>query len=451
MTMTSIRKFKIIGVGFGPANIALAAALEECGLINDAHFFERAPATTWQPGMLINNSDIQNHPLRDLVTPRNPKSHYSFTNFLHVKGRLFEYLNTGLSYPYRVEYEQYVCWVASHFSANVSYSTEIVRIEPVFTRGKVGDVIAGYRLTDQAGRVYECEHLVMAPGRTRHVPPEFQPFLSDRVVHLCDYLPTVKSLSSGPAPRRICVVGGSQSAVELTADLSERFPDAEVHAVHRAYGFRQKDVSPFTNEVYFPQFVDEFYEASVENRASMRSDLHLTNYSCADLDVLDALYRKIYVQKIQDRQTIFVHRRSHVYPLSVLEDGCTRVSIRNRDSGQQEEMLFDLVILATGFKDIGVGETKEKYPSILSDLIDYIEVNREGVIRVGRDYSVSVREDFRGGGKCFLNGLCESTHGMGDAGSFSLLSLRSSDIIASIGHTVGEPLERMDDVNLGVA
>jgi len=449
--MASTRKFKIIGVGFGPANIALAAALEECGMLEDAHFFERAPATTWQPGMLINNSDIQNHPLRDLVTPRNPKSHYSFTNFLHVKGRLFEYLNTGLNYPYRVEYEQYVCWVASHFSAQVSYSTEISSIEPLFSRGAKGRAISGYRVTDQAGREYECEHLILAPGRTRHVPPEFAPFLSDRVVHLCDYLPAVTALSSGNAPTRICVVGGSQSAVELTADLAERFPNAEVHAVHRAYGFRQKDVSPFTNEVYFPQFVDEFYQSSDDTRASMRSDLHLTNYSSADLDVLDALYRKIYVQKIQGRQTIFVHRRSYATPLSALEDGRTRVAIHARDSDQQVEMPFDLVILATGFKDLGVGETKEKYPAILSDLIGYIEVNREGVVRVGRDYSVPVRTEVRGSGKCFLNGLCESTHGMGDAGSFSLLSLRSSDIIASIERAEEELMAHTGDASVGVA
>jgi L-ornithine N5-oxygenase len=32
----------------------------------------------------------------------------------------------------------------------------------------------------------------------------------------------------------------------------------------------------------------------------------------------------------------------------------------------------------------------------------------------------------------YLNGLCESTHGMGDAGSFSLLALRSARIARSL-------------------
>ena len=32
----------------------------------------------------------------------------------------------------------------------------------------------------------------------------------------------------------------------------------------------------------------------------------------------------------------------------------------------------------------------------------------------------------------FLNGLCESSHGIGDAGSFSLLSLRAKTIAESL-------------------
>lgn len=449
--MDKTRKFKILGVGFGPANIALAAALEESGLLKDAHFFERAKETTWQPGMLINNSDIQNHPLRDLVTPRNPKSHYSFTNFLHVKGRLFEYLNTGLSYPYRIEYEQYVCWVASHFKDHVSYGINISKIEPLFSESSKHDVISGYRVIDQDGNAYECEHLVVAPGRTRYVPVEFEPLLSDRVVHLCDYLPAVTELASGKLPERICVIGGSQSAVELTADLADRFPLAKIHAVHRAYGFRQKDVSPFTNEVYFPEFVDEFYQASDETRSSIRGDLHLTNYSSSDLDVLDALYRKIYVQKIQGKQRIFLHRRSFARPLISFDDGRTHMAVCSRDRADEVEMTFDLVVLATGFKDLGVGEGREKYPAVLSDLVRYSELDRSGVIQVNRDYSVSLQTGYGGQAKCFLNGLCESTHGMGDAGSFSLLSLRSSEIIESIRSTENDVSAPMSGVKVDAA
>jgi lysine/ornithine N-monooxygenase len=44
----------------------------------------------------------------------------------------------------------------------------------------------------------------------------------------------------------------------------------------------------------------------------------------------------------------------------------------------------------------------------------------------------------------YLNGLCESTHGFGDAGSFSLLALRSSTIARSVSEAISLP--RVDDV-----
>jgi L-ornithine N5-oxygenase len=47
---------------------------------------------------------------------------------------------------------------------------------------------------------------------------------------------------------------------------------------------------------------------------------------------------------------------------------------------------------------------------------------------VERDYQVRTQA----GLPLFLNGLCESSHGLGDAGSFSLLSLRASEILQSL-------------------
>ena len=64
----------VIGVGFGPANLALAIAFEELDIPLSIHFLDKRVGPGWQDGMLLDSSDIQNHPLRDLVTPRNPRS-----------------------------------------------------------------------------------------------------------------------------------------------------------------------------------------------------------------------------------------------------------------------------------------------------------------------------------------------------------------------------------------
>src|SRR3990167_11438332 len=92
-----------IGIGFGPANIALAIQLQENELEGKLNylFIDSNVDSMWQREMLISGSDIQNVPVRDLITPINPQSHYSFINYLHENDRYFKYYGTGLIYPLR--------------------------------------------------------------------------------------------------------------------------------------------------------------------------------------------------------------------------------------------------------------------------------------------------------------------------------------------------------------
>ena len=46
--------------------------------------------------------------LKDLVTLRNPRSRFSFLNYLHATGRLDEFINLGSFSPYRLEISDYL-------------------------------------------------------------------------------------------------------------------------------------------------------------------------------------------------------------------------------------------------------------------------------------------------------------------------------------------------------
>lgn len=51
---------------------------------------------------------------------------------------------------------------------------------------------------------------------------------------------------------------------------------------------------------------------------------------------------------------------------------------------------------------------------------------KDGAIQVGYRYNL---EFYSGApGEILMNGLCEETHGMGDVGSISLMSIRAQDI-----------------------
>ncbi len=414
--------FDVLGIGFGPANIAVAVANEELGANLRIRYFEKNKTSAWQVGMQFGQSDIQNHPLRDLATPRNPRSAYSFTNFLHTKGRLYEFLNLGKTYALRTEYSQYIEWVAQHFSDCVAYETAVQSVECVRIDGQ-----SLYKLTTGTGGVFYGRALLAAPGRTPYMPAPFDQLDSPSLIHLNDFIPTLEKRRGQPLGK-IAVVGGSQSAVEILLHLADIAPDSEVYGFSRAFGYRMKDASPFTGEVYFPQFVDTYYAGTREQKKRLDRDLRYTNYSAADADVLDALYLKIYQQKLAGKEKTVIVRSSDILAAQKLGSDRVRISYTTIESAGVTDTDFDLVILATGFKNLGASEGEEKFPAILADVVPFAATDADGVIQVNQDYSIVMKEGLPHA-PCYLNGLCENSHGMGDAGSFSLLALRSAVIV----------------------
>src|SRR5690606_30972524 len=105
-------------------------------------------------------------------------------------------------------------------------------------------------------------------------------------------------------PRRVAVIGGSQSAVEVTLDLARRFPEAEVHLLTRAPGLALKDTSPFSEEGYFPAFVDYYHRASRSSKHVLDAYMRRTNYSSVDEDVLHRLYVLMYEQGLEGQRRV---------------------------------------------------------------------------------------------------------------------------------------------------
>ncbi|WP_137820268.1 lysine N(6)-hydroxylase/L-ornithine N(5)-oxygenase family protein [Pseudomonas sp. 2FG] len=429
--------YDVIGIGFGPANIALAIALEELEFAGSRLFLERHSSTKWQPEMMLAGSDIQNHPSRDLVTPRNPRSRYTFTNFLFENDRLFEHLNLGLEFPLRSEFAEYVRWVAGFFAKDVAYNQAVTTIQ-------VDPASNLYCVTTQTGNQFFARSLVLAPGRTPVIPQAFADCAPDRVFHLTQYLGRLAQLAQQRELKRVAVVGGSQSAIEIMLHLRHSYPQLEIINVQRGYGFRLKDTSQFSEHVYFPAFVDQYYNSSAEAKKNINRHLHYTNYSAADADVISELYVGMYEDKLQGKDRITIKNLSEIQSCTPSAQGYTLTVLGTQ--GQTAEQLPDLdaIVLATGFRNLGTGAQDERFPAILRDLAESLDCDAQGVIRIGRDYRLSARKGYSLPA-LYLNGLCESSHGYGDAGSFSLLSLRARDIFNSLSEQLGqvEPAERI--------
>ena len=422
--------YDMVGIGFGPANLALAIALHETDSDLSIRFLEARPGPTWQSAMMLAGSDIQNHPVRDLVSLRNPRSRYSFINYLFEHDRLLAHLNLPREFPLRREYEQYICWAANDFARLVEYQSYVTGIGT----GRGDDGEPCYTVSTAAGAQYQARALVLGTGRTPYLPAPLATLKSPRVFHLTEYLPALDRLTAqgiitdGRAtPLDIAVVGGSQSAVELTLDLTRRFPTARVTIYVRPYSLRQKDTSPFSEEGYFPEFTDYYYRAPRHRKDALDSYLRLTNYSAADGDVLRELYSLIYEQRLEGSQRVFVRGSRQIRHADVDDTG-VHLQIEELNTGEYEEVRADIVVLATGFRDLGPSEHQERVPPLLDDLAQQFAFDDQGYLEVSYDYEVQTSA--ANTPPVFLNGLCESSHGIGDSGSFSLLSLRA-EVIAS--------------------
>ena len=83
----------LICVGFGPASLAIAVALYDALESKDpmlrshdpkVRFLERQEKFAWHAGMLLPRSKMQISFIKDLATLRNPRSRFTFLNYLHT-------------------------------------------------------------------------------------------------------------------------------------------------------------------------------------------------------------------------------------------------------------------------------------------------------------------------------------------------------------------------------
>ncbi|ACY18640.1 lysine N(6)-hydroxylase/L-ornithine N(5)-oxygenase family protein [Haliangium ochraceum] len=429
------KPYDILGVGFGPGNLALAISLEELLPGLDVHFLDAAPGPSWQQSMMLHRANIQHHPSIDLATPRNPRSRYTFNNYLFENDLLFKHFNLGLEYPLRKDYARYVVWAAKQFAQLVDYEQRVDEIA-------LDSAAAGapsYRVRTRTGDEYAGRILVLATGRTPYIPPVFAELRSERILHLMHYLDHIDELIERRGARRIAVIGASQSAVEILLDLSQRHPEVEVLSYLRHFGFRLKDTSPFMEASVHPEYVEPFYRASAEQKRQINEDLRYLNYSAADMDVLKDLALTLYEHELDGREQIQIINNHHLRS-ATLESECVRLIAEHRYEGTVDEREVDAVVLATGFRDLGPDPQQERFPALLAPLMSKLRTDASGVLHVNLDYSVSPRDAGSELPPMFLNGLCEGSHGVSDAGSFSLLSLRSKKLVEAIARRLDRQL-----------
>ena len=421
----------LIGVGVGPANLSLASLLttaRERGLTSiTATFFECEATVFWHSLQMFPGSLMQTEFYRDLVTPIDPTSKFSFLNYLKAQARLDQFFCSSTIYPTRREFEDYFRWVAGQIG-DVVFGVEVNCVDYDATRNVfVVD-------TGTHGRC-ETKHVVFGCGARPRSGVEGR--RSNRIVDVSRLLSFIfpESLS------RVLVVGGGQSAAECLNYLLDQFSEQPVRIdwATSETSFRALDTSNFSRETFSTAYAQIFSTISGEARETINQDNKSVANGITPL-CAQTLYQRLYRLRHfppSDKACPVVHLQANTAVVETREEPAgVSVATHIVSTGKTDIVVYDCVILCTGLDD----------ETILESSIIGPELRRRLHKKQDRD-GYAVTWDGPPNRMIFVQSQNKATHGLGDT-SFVTAAGRNAAILNSIA---GREIYTIDESDLLVA
>ena len=418
--------YDLVCVGFGPAALAIAVALEDARThFKQRHpkvcFLEKQDTFRWHAGMMIPGSKMQISFLKDMATFRDPKSHFTFLHYLHTRRRLASFANLGTFLPDRLEFEDYLKWCASHFSDQVRYGQKVTSV----SAGTHGPVVDHFIVesTGLQGRksTLRTRNVVLSVGGRPSIPAVFPQH--QNILHSSQYISKISSiLPDQQAPHSIAVVGSGQSAAEVFHDLHSRYPHSLTYLIFRDTTLKPSDDSPFVNEAFDPDRVDTFYSTPEADRKTALASVRATNYSVVRLELLEQIYHNQYLQRItQSDEEQWQHR---ILPSRTITSVSTDPLTLHLQPSSPETLPVSAIIAATGY-------TRSAHTHLLRNLA-HLSASPSTPWKIKRDYSLHLDPTLVSP-RCgiYVQGGAEATHGISDT-LLSILATRSGELAKHI-------------------
>lgn len=251
----------LLCIGFGPASLAIAVALHdalEAEATGKGHglkttqpkvtFLERQEKFAWHAGMQIPGAKMQISFMKDLATFRNPRSEFTFINYLFQNNRLVQFTNLSTFLPKRIEYEDYMRWAAGAFEDVVSYGEEVVSVV-ADDKTKGSHTVSSFTVTSRNTKTRElstrrAKNVVIAVGGRPRIPKPLA-INHPRIIHSSQYrVACANMFANTTRPLKIAVVGGGQSAAEIYNNIPSQFPNAHSVLLIKGAALRPSDDSP---------------------------------------------------------------------------------------------------------------------------------------------------------------------------------------------------------------
>lgn len=415
---------EILGVGFGPSNMAIAVALKDANKKSNYLFLEAKKKFEWHSGMIMPEGQLQVPFFRDLATLRDPKSPHTFLNYLHEKKRLDLFINLRTFYPSRMEYHDYLTWISKKFHDVVRYSHIVSSIEPVIIKGLCTYFsVHGKNLLKNEEFCFFAKNIILGVGLSPNIPDCARLINDDRIIHTSNFSKQINMQFTNKKKKfHFIVVGAGQSAAESTQYLLNRYPNARISLCFRGSTLRGCDSNPFVNLNYHQNKVAKFYNYPQKTKNHILNELRNSNYSVIDSSILSMLYERIYYDTTRKKQSLLIKPFLDLQDIT-LEKDTVNGHFLNSSTDALETIQADAIILATGYKN-------DVYKNLLNNIASHVQKDNEGHYLVNSDYEISTEESIKA--RIFIQGTNEKTHGPSDQ-TLSVLSTRAQNILKSIG------------------
>jgi L-ornithine N5-oxygenase len=159
--------------------------------------------------------------------------------------------------------------------------------------------------------------------------------------------------------------------------------------------------------------------------------MHRTNYAGLTPEMLDTLYRQMYVERLTGTERIEMMPMVDVAQAELDGDEVV-LTLVDRKSGRRTVRRCDVVLLGTGFA--------KQMPKIIQDMAASVGLDE---VTVDRNYRMNLPPAFTA--TCHLQGVNEATHGIADS-LLSVLAARAEDIVTDLLADRRTPSPRVEAV-----
>lgn len=242
--------YDVVCIGFGTKGLALSTVLADHDPSQKVLVVERDSCFNEDLGFASSEGSGGSTFLRDLITLRNPRSEFTFVNFLHETNLLVAFTNASQLITSRQLTARYMAWVAQKIQQLgwVTFNKEAVNIKPIqiAANGQVGKWTVDLRASSNgSASKITCKRLVVATGPQCRLPESLaSPKLALNVIPMSKSAQLIDMVRGADRPLNIAIVGADQEAVELFEHLISASGQHRATMMLKGSALRVEDGTP---------------------------------------------------------------------------------------------------------------------------------------------------------------------------------------------------------------